>query len=110
IGNILSPVMMGIGFGLLCGKLLGVFGVSFLAVKLGLAAQPSNSNWAQMLGIALVCGVGFTMSFFVGTLAYPDTTNEAYAAWVRLGVIFGSLASGLLGYVVLKLTTKRPAI
>ncbi len=106
ISNIFSPVMMGVGFGLLCGKLLGVLGTTFLAVKLGLATQPSNSTWAQIFGIALVCGVGFTMSFFVGTLAYPGTTNEPYAAWVRMGVIFGSLASGNLGYLVLRLTSK----
>ena len=106
LSNIFSPVMVGVALGLLCGKLIGVFGTTFVAVKLGLAKQPTGSTWPQMLGIALVCGVGFTMSFFVGTLAYPGTTNEAYSAWVRMGVIAGSLIAGILGYIVLWLTTK----
>lgn len=109
LANIFSPVMLGVGLGLLLGKLVGVFLTTFLAIKIGLAPKPTNSTWAQILGIALVCGVGFTMSFFVGSLAYPSgSTTEPYAAWVRLGVIFGSLSSGLLGYIVLRLTTKKP--
>ncbi len=111
LGSIFSPVMLGVALGLLVGKFIGVFGTTFLAVKLGLAKKPTNSTWPQILGIALVCGVGFTMSFFVGTLAYPAGENpEPYAAWVRLGVIFGSLLAGLLGYIVLRLTTKKVAV
>lgn len=107
LGNIFSPVMLGVGLGLAIGKLVGVFGTTFLAIKLGIAKKPTASTWPQILGIALVCGVGFTMSFFVGTLAFPGgSTTEPYAAWVRLGVIFGSLTAGALGYVVLRLTTK----
>ncbi len=107
IANIFSPVMLGVALGLLVGKLVGVLLTTFLAIKLGIAPKPSNSTWSQIFGIALVCGVGFTMSFFVGTLAYPGgSTTEPYAAWVRLGVIGGSLMSGLLGYIVLRLTTK----
>ncbi len=109
LGNIFSPVMLGVGLGLLLGKLVGVFATTFLAVKLGLAKMPTNATWPQLFGIALVCGVGFTMSFFVGTLAYPGDTAEPYAAWVRLGVIFGSLTAGMLGYIVLRLTTKKVA-
>lgn len=105
--NVLSPVMLGVMFGLLVGKLLGVFLTTFIAIKTGLAPKPTNATWSQIFGIALVCGVGFTMSLFVGTLAYPGgSTTEPYHAWVRLGVIFGSLLSGGLGYLVLKLTTK----
>lgn len=107
LSNIFSPVMLGVGLGLCIGKLVGVFGTTFLAIKLGIAKKPTASTWSQILGIALVCGVGFTMSFFVGTLAFPGgSTTEPYAAWVRLGVIFGSLTSGALGYLVLRLTTK----
>lgn len=107
LANIFSPVMLGVMLGLLVGKLVGVFLTTFLAIKLGIASKPTASTWPQIFGIALVCGVGFTMSFFVGTLAYPGgSTTEPYAAWVRLGVIFGSLLSGLLGYIVLRLTTK----
>jgi NhaA family Na+:H+ antiporter len=102
--------MLGIWFGLLVGKLIGVFGTTFLAVKFKLAPMPNASTWVQVFGIALVCGVGFTMSFFVGTLAYPEGISaEPYDAWVRLGVIFGSLSSGFLGYLVLRWATKKAA-
>lgn len=108
LNNIFSPVMLGIAFGLILGKMVGVFSVTFLAVKTGLVRMPTNATWPQMLGIALVCGVGFTMSLFVGTLAYPQgSTLEPYNAWVRLGVIFGSMMSGFLGYLVLRATTKE---
>lgn len=109
LANIFSPVMLGIFLGLLVGKLVGVFSTTFLAVKLRLVKMPNEATWGQVFGIALVCGVGFTMSFFVGTLAYPPgISSDPYNAWVRLGVIGGSLSSGLLGYVVLRATTKNP--
>lgn len=108
VANLFSPVFLGISLGLLFGKLVGVFATTFMAVKLGFVKMPTNAKWSQVFGIALVCGVGFTMSFFVGTLAYPTGSNELpYDAWVRLGVIFGSLISGSLGYLVLRLTTKE---
>ncbi|MCA9508177.1 MAG: Na+/H+ antiporter NhaA, partial [Myxococcales bacterium] len=107
LGNIFSPVMLGVAAGLLFGKLIGVFGTTFLAIKLGIAKKPAHSTWPQIFGIALICGVGFTMSFFIGTLAYPPEATEPYAAWVRLGVILGSLTSGTLGYLVLRFTTKN---
>ncbi len=108
IANIFSPVMLGICLGLVVGKMIGVFTTTFLAIKLGLASMPTNSTWAQIAGIALVCGVGFTMSFFVGTLAYPSGhATEPYDAWVRMGVLAGSVTSGTLGYIVLRLTTRR---
>lgn len=107
LNNIFSPVMLGIFLGLLLGKLAGVFGATFLSIKLKFAPMPSRATWPQIFGIALVCGVGFTMSFFVGTLAYPSSiSTEPLQAWVRLGVIFGSLSSGVLGYFVLRFTTK----
>jgi NhaA family Na+:H+ antiporter len=107
LANIFSPVTLGVALGLLLGKLIGVFGTTFLAVKSGLAKMPSNSSWVQVFGIALVCGVGFTMSFFVGSLAYEADSPEPYAAWLRLGVIFGSLSAGILGYIVLRLSGKK---
>lgn len=111
LANIFSPVMLGVALGLMLGKLVGVFGTTFLAIKLGIAQKPTDSTWAQIFGIALVCGVGFTMSFFVGTLAYPSALNtEPYEAWVRLGVIFGSLSAGTLGYIVLRLTTNNNSV
>ncbi len=107
LSSIFSPVMLGIAFGLLFGKAIGVFGTTFVAIKMGFANKPTHSNWGQIFGIALVCGVGFTMSFFIGSLAYPSgISSEPYNAWVRLGVILGSFSSGILGYLVLRLTTK----
>jgi NhaA family Na+:H+ antiporter len=106
ISGLFSPVMLGIAAGLVIGKLCGVLGTTFLAVKIGFAKMPNLATWTQLLGIALICGVGFTMSFFVGTLAYPGgESTEPYDAWVRFGVIFGSLISGTLGYIVLRLST-----
>lgn len=108
LSNLFSPTMLGISLGLLFGKFIGVFSVTFLVIKLGLAKMPSKSTWPQIFGISLVCGIGFTMSFFVGTLAYPVLgAAEPYDAWVRLGVLSGSLISGFLGYIVLSLTTQK---
>lgn len=108
INSIFSPVTLGIALGLFFGKMIGVFFTSYLAIRVGIAEKPRGSTWPQIFGIALVCGVGFTMSFFVGALAYPNgTTTEPYAAWVRLGVILGSLLSGLLGYFVLHFTGRQ---
>lgn len=107
LSNIFSPVMLGIACGLLFGKLIGVFSTTFIAIKLGLAPKPSSSTWLQIFGIALVCGVGFTMSFFVGMLSYPaGLSSDPYDAWVRLGVIGGSLSSGIVGYLVLRFAPK----
>jgi Na+:H+ antiporter, NhaA family len=107
IENIFSPVVLGISLGLLVGKLLGVFLTAYLTISLKIAKKPRGSTWMQMLGIALICGVGFTMSFFVGSLAYQNAlTTDPYPAWVRLGVIFGSLSAGILGYIILRYTTK----
>jgi len=106
LANIFSPVMLGILLGLLVGKMIGVFGTTFLAIKLRLVKMPHNANWGQIFGLALVCGVGFTMSFFVGSLAFPTgISSDPYEAWVRLGVIGGSLSSGILGYLVLRFTS-----
>jgi NhaA family Na+:H+ antiporter len=107
VENIFSPVVLGISLGLLIGKLLGVFLTAYLTISLKIAKKPRNATWLQMLGISLICGVGFTMSFFVGTLAFQNpVTSDPYGAWVRLGVIFGSLTAGILGYIVLRYSTK----
>lgn len=106
LANIFSPVMLGIALGLLVGKLLGVFGTTFFAIKFARVKMPTNATWGQIAGISLICGVGFTMSFFVGSLAYPlGLSTKPFDAWVRLGVLGGSLSSGLLGYLVLRFTT-----
>jgi NhaA family Na+:H+ antiporter len=96
--NLLASVPIGIALGLFIGKPLGIVAVSWLAVKSGLASRPEGANWAQLLGVGLLGGIGFTMSLFIGTLAFPD---PAHAAQVRLGVLAGSLMSAVAGYFVL---------
>ncbi|MDY6992155.1 MAG: Na+/H+ antiporter NhaA [Pseudomonadota bacterium] len=99
-----EPLPLGIILGLLLGKLVGVFGFSWITVKLGLAAFPHRATATQLLGVALLCGIGFTMSLFIGTLAFND---ETYLNAVRLGVLVGSLLSALSGYLILYYTSPK---
>jgi len=96
---ILAPIPLGVAAGLFFGKQIGVFSLAWLSVKLGLAKLPKGANWLQVYAIACLTGVGFTMSLFIGTLAFDD---EVILNSVRLGVLMGSLASGILGYALLK--------
>ncbi|MBR9808471.1 MAG: Na+/H+ antiporter NhaA [Alphaproteobacteria bacterium] len=99
-----GPVPLGIALGLFLGKQLGVFGLTFAAVKSGIARLPSGVNWLQIYGVACLTGVGFTMSLFIGGLAF---SGAAELDQVRLGVLMGSIASGLLGYAVLRLAGQK---
>ncbi|TEA61637.1 Na+/H+ antiporter NhaA [Pseudomonas sp. CH235] len=92
-------VPMGIAVGLLLGKTLGVFGLTWLAVKTGIAALPQGANWGQVLGVAILCGIGFTMSLFVGSLAFVPGASE-YAGMDRMGILTGSVFAALIGYAV----------
>jgi NhaA family Na+:H+ antiporter len=103
--SFVEPVKLGISLGLFLGKQLGVFGMIWLAVRTGLAPMPEGVSWRQLYGVSLLCGVGFTMSLFVGSLAFEHASFEAP---VRLGVLTGSLASALCGYLLLRLGP-RPA-
>jgi NhaA family Na+:H+ antiporter len=100
-----GTVPVGIALGLFLGKQVGIFGVIWLAIALGLARKPSGTSWAQIYGVAVLAGIGFTMSLFIGNLAFAHG-NFDYAAAVRVGVIAGSLLSGILGYVVLRISTR----
>jgi NhaA family Na+:H+ antiporter len=100
-----EPVPLGIVTGLVLGKLIGVFGVSWIMIKLGLARLPAGSGWISLLGIAALCGIGFTMSLFIGGLAFEE--GELHMQGVRLGVLGGSLIAGVLGASLLVLGTKR---
>lgn len=99
ISQILSPVPLGIILGLFLGKQLGVFSFAFLTVKLRLAKLPEGSNFRQLYGVSLLCGVGFTMSLFIGSLAYKDSDIFAYTD--KLAILLGSLLSGVLGFLFL---------
>ena len=92
-------VPMGIAVGLLLGKTVGVFGLTWLAVKIGIAALPQGANWGQVLGVAILCGIGFTMSLFVGSLAFVPGASE-YAGMDRMGILTGSVFAALIGYAV----------
>jgi NhaA family Na+:H+ antiporter len=99
LGSLIEPVALGIALGLFLGKQLGIFASLWLAVKAGLAPMPTAASWPQLYGVSMVAGIGFTMSLFIGSLAF--STNE-FDAQVRLGVLTGSLASAVLGYVLLR--------
>ncbi len=99
--DLLGTLPLGIAVGLFVGKQVGIMLASWLAIKTGLAQMPRGANWKGIYGIALVCGVGFTMSLFIGTLAF-DKLGDEYLSMVRLGVMVGSLLSGVLGYLVLR--------
>ncbi|PCI53208.1 MAG: Na+/H+ antiporter NhaA [Gammaproteobacteria bacterium] len=106
VAQVMSPVPLGIILGLLVGKQLGVFGFCFIAIKLGFAKLPDNVNWSLLYGVALLCGVGFTMSLFIGSLAFEQVTDiPLYKD--RLGIVIGSLISGVLGYLVINYSVKK---
>lgn len=103
LADLAAPLPMGIALGLILGKQLGVFGITFAMVKLGLARMPSGANWAQIYGISCLAGIGFTMSLFIGSLSFTD---QALMNEVRMGVLCGSILSGIMGYVALRLSTR----
>ena len=105
INTILSPVPLGIICGLFFGKQIGVFLFSFLAVKLKLAEMPTNSNWIKFYGVGILTGIGFTMSLFVGNLAFFDYSNNLDG--VKIGVLIGSSLSAIVGYLLLLITTQK---
>ncbi|WDE00842.1 Na+/H+ antiporter NhaA [Thalassomonas actiniarum] len=106
--EVAAPVPLGIILGLVVGKQLGVFGLCFVAIKLGFAKLPANVNWQLLYGAALLCGVGFTMSLFIGSLAFEQGTGNLLFQ-DRLGIVIGSLISGILGFLVIKHAVARLA-
>lgn len=103
-----DELVVAIAAGLFLGKQLGIFAAVWSAVKLGLAPKPAGASWAQIYGVALLCGIGFTMSLFIGDLAFVDAAHESE---VKLGVIIGSVASAIAGAALLILAarTKKEA-
>ena len=101
IDQFTHDVPVGIALGLFVGKQIGVFGCCWLAVKFGIANLPNQINWGSLYGVAALCGVGFTMSLFIGSLAFEESgVNRIFDE--RLGILAGSFASGILGYFVLR--------
>ncbi|NOZ84621.1 MAG: hypothetical protein GXP60_07475, partial [Epsilonproteobacteria bacterium] len=95
-----GSVPLGIMFGLFVGKQFGVFGFSWLAIKLKLAVLPKHSNWRQFYGVAVLTGIGFTMSLFIRSLAFQDEQIFQYTD--KLAILIASFVSGVIGYLVLK--------
>ncbi|MGB5438135.1 MAG: Na+/H+ antiporter NhaA [Gammaproteobacteria bacterium] len=105
IESLFHPVPLGIAAGLFIGNQVGVLGFSWLAIKAGLARLPDGASWAQLYGVALLCGIGFTMSLFIASLAF-EQGGSALAVDDRLGILAGSLASAVCGYAVLRFFSK----
>ena len=105
ISSLMMPVPLGILLGLFFGKQIGVMFFSFFAVKFGVAQMPDNSNWFSLYGVSILTGIGFTMSLFVGNLAFAESTE--YIDGVKIGVLAGSLLSTITGYLILSISTKK---
>jgi len=100
-----GSVPLGIMLGLFIGKQLGVFGFSWLCIRLKLATLPTDSSWAQLYGVAILTGIGFTMSLFISSLAFTDESVFQYTD--KLAILIGSFLSGLIGYLVLKIAKPK---
>jgi NhaA family Na+:H+ antiporter len=105
LGTLVEPLTLGVAGGLVVGKLIGVFGSVAIAVRLGIAELPAQASWRQMFGVALLCGIGFTMSLFIGLLAFAD--NPALQDEVKLGIIVGSVIAAVSGSAVLLASAQR---
>lgn len=103
---LLSPLPFAIAAGLVIGKQVGIFTTVFVADKIGFAPRPAHANWPEIWGISILCGIGFTMSLFIGGLAFPNQPEFVESA--KLGILTGSAISALVGFIVLRLTTTHP--
>jgi Na+:H+ antiporter, NhaA family len=102
LAHVFAPVPLGIAVGLVVGKTLGISGAVWLGVRAGIADVPAGASWAQIVGVAILGGIGFTMSLLIGTLAFPE---PQFAAPLRIGVLGGSLIAAVVGYFVLRWAT-----
>ncbi len=105
LASFTEPVALGVAAGLTLGKVIGIFGAVYIVIRLGFAALPVAASWRQMFGISLLCGIGFTMSLFIGLLAFVDPLMQDR---VKLGILLGSLIAGSVGYLVLRFAPCKP--
>jgi NhaA family Na+:H+ antiporter len=103
----LAPLVLGIAFGLFIGKQIGVFGAAALASAVGIGRRPTGSTWLELYGVSLLCGVGFTMSLFIGILAFPGAIDSPEQVEVKLGVLGGSMLSAITGATVLAIAARK---
>ena len=110
IEGILAPIPLAVGAGLLFGKQLGIFSCIAIADRIGFAPRPQNASWPEIWGVSVLCGIGFTMSLFIGELAFPGAGKLAmeHREEAKIGILGGSILSATLGYIVLRLTTAHP--
>jgi NhaA family Na+:H+ antiporter len=106
LADLLRPLPLAILLGLFLGKQFGVFGAVWLAVQSGLAPRPDHARWIELYGASVLCGIGFTMSLFIGALAFPGSPEAVEMA--KLGTLAGSLSSAIVGYAILRLIPLRP--
>ncbi|MDP8052671.1 Na+/H+ antiporter NhaA [Pasteurella atlantica] len=106
LSMVTSALPLGIVFGLIVGKPLGVFLFSYLSVKFRIATLPEGINFKQILAVAFLCGIGFTMSMFLASLAFIDGAGENLNILSRVGILIGSIVSAIFGYILLRQTTK----
>ncbi|RZJ18290.1 MAG: Na+/H+ antiporter NhaA [Brevundimonas sp.] len=99
-----APLVLGVALGLFLGKQAGVMAAAWLATRLGIGKRPTGATWAQVYGVSLLCGIGFTMSLFIGVLAFPGAIDSPWQVEVKLGVIGGSLLSAIAAAIVLAMT------
>lgn len=104
--NLTDPLPIAVAAGLVVGKQIGIFSTVYIADKTGFAPRPAGASWAEIWGISILCGIGFTMSLFIGELAFP--AFPIYKEEAKIGILMGSAISAVLGYVVLRMTTNHP--
>lgn len=102
-----APLVVGIALGLFLGKQLGVFGAAWLASALKIGRKPTGATWLEVYGVSVLCGVGFTISLFIGVLAFPGLNDSPEQTQVKLGVLAGSVLSGVAGSIALSLASRR---
>ena len=107
--SLLAPLPLGIALGLFLGKQLGIFGSVWLTVRFGLAARPGGATWMQIYGVSILCGIGFTMSLFISTLAFPGAGGAAMVEDAKIGILLGSLLSAFAGFFVLRFARQSSA-
>ena len=106
LAGIFAPLPLAIAAGLFLGKQVGIVAAIFAADKVGFAPRPHGASWAEIWGVSILCGIGFTMSLFIGELAFPGyrlLIDEA-----KIGILLGSACSAILGYTILRMTTRHP--
>lgn len=100
--SLIEPLPLAVAAGLVLGKQLGIFSAVWIAVKAGFAQAPENASWTEIYGVSVLCGIGFTMSLFIGLLAFPG--NQAMIDEAKIGILTGSAISAIMGYIILRMT------